>query len=289
MASTADYLDDLDPDDPRTSSQQIATQLRAAILTRKLKPGDKLPSQNELAERYGVARETVKAALRQLASDRLIVSRQGSGAYVRAQIERPVGLRPHIEAAFERAHVAIDFAGFSGETLYNNLAEVLDKVRAGRLAPESLTIRLLVSDTGADMALPRRVGQARADPAIRARAERITRRAVESLTESVAELASLGLIKSATAEVRTYELAPWFKLFILNDSEVYFGFYSVVEHEVTLKGEPAKVYDVMGKDANLFHFAADDDETSVGPEYVREASRWFESVWSTVAREYSID
>ena len=56
MTPEADYLDDLDQDDPRTSSQQIASQLRAAILTRKLKPGDKLPSQNELADRYGVAR-----------------------------------------------------------------------------------------------------------------------------------------------------------------------------------------------------------------------------------------
>ena len=39
MPDTADYLDDLDPDDPRTESQQIANQLRAAILTRKLQPG----------------------------------------------------------------------------------------------------------------------------------------------------------------------------------------------------------------------------------------------------------
>src|SRR2546430_6505479 len=99
MSPDLDYLDDLDPDDPRTSSQQIATKLRAAILTRKLQPGDRLPSQNELAPRYGVARETVKSALRLLDRDRLIVTRQGSGAYVRAQTERPVGLRPHVEAA----------------------------------------------------------------------------------------------------------------------------------------------------------------------------------------------
>jgi len=65
-------------------------------------------------------------------------------------------LRPHIEAAFERPHVTIDFAGFSGETLRDALAEVLDKVRAGRLAPESIAIRVLVSDTAAPMTLPAR-------------------------------------------------------------------------------------------------------------------------------------
>jgi hypothetical protein len=47
-------------------------------------------------------------------AERLLISRQGSGVFVRAQTELPVGLRPHIEAAFEQPHVRIDFAGFSG-------------------------------------------------------------------------------------------------------------------------------------------------------------------------------
>ena len=102
VSTNVDDLDDLEPDDPRPASQQIANLLRAAILTRRFAPGERLPSQNDLAERYGVARETVKSALRTLRDDRLIVTRQGSGAFVRAQTERPVGLRPHIEAAFDR-------------------------------------------------------------------------------------------------------------------------------------------------------------------------------------------
>ncbi|HEY3034465.1 MAG TPA: winged helix-turn-helix domain-containing protein, partial [Streptosporangiaceae bacterium] len=113
MTSELAALSGLDPDDPRPPSQQIANVLRAAIRTRKFEPGERLPSQNELAERYNVARETVKTALRILRDERLIVTRQGSGAFVRAQTERPVGLRPHVEAAFERPDVTIDFAGFS--------------------------------------------------------------------------------------------------------------------------------------------------------------------------------
>ena len=94
-----------------------------------------MPAQAELAERYDVARETVKSALRILRDERLIVTRQGSGAFVRAQTEKPVGLRPHIESAFERSRVTIDFAGFSGETLHGALQEPLEKIRARRLHP----------------------------------------------------------------------------------------------------------------------------------------------------------
>src|SRR4051795_11511880 len=122
MALDLEYLGTLDPDDPRQASQQIANKLRAAILTQRLKPGERLPSQPDLATRYGVARETVKRALDILKSDRLVISRQGSGVFVRAQTQRPVELRPHIETAFEQAHVSIDFAGFSGETLRDALA-----------------------------------------------------------------------------------------------------------------------------------------------------------------------
>src|SRR4051794_38221054 len=77
----------LDPDDPRPPYQQVANALRAAILTRKFQAGEKLPSQNELAERYGVARMTVQQALRLLREDGLIVSRQGSGVFVRERTE----------------------------------------------------------------------------------------------------------------------------------------------------------------------------------------------------------
>jgi DNA-binding transcriptional regulator YhcF (GntR family) len=286
MPSDLDYLGELDPDDPKQASQQIANQLRAAILTRKLLPGDKLPSQPELAKRYGVARETIKRALDVLRGDRLVVSRQGSGAYVRAQTQKPVELRPHIEAAFERADVAIDFAGFSGETLRDALAEVLDKVRAGRLAPESISIRLMLSDMAAPMALPSLAGGGRDDPAVRERSERITRRAAGAIVDQVRELADLGLVKSASAVVRVHSAAPLFKLYLLNDEEVFFGFYPAVERTITLKGEPVAIIDLMGKDVPLFHYAVTDDDGSHGSQFVEAARTWFDSLWNTIAREY---
>src|SRR4029453_15811402 len=119
----------LDPDDPRPPYMQIANALRAAILTKQLAPGDQLPSGNELAKRYSVARMTVQQAPRALGDGGPLVTRRGSGVVVRGRSERPVGLRPHIERAFERPQVSIDFAGFFGEALHRVLPEALDKIR----------------------------------------------------------------------------------------------------------------------------------------------------------------
>lgn len=286
MTNDLDFLGGLDPDDPRQASAQIASKVRAAILTRKLVPGDRLPSQPELASRYGVARETVKRALDLLRSERLIVSRQGSGAFVRAQTQRPVELRPHIEAAFERPQVSIDFAGFSGETLRDALAEVLDKVRAGRLRPESITVRMLLSDLSVPVALPARAETRADDPAVRERSDRITRRAIGAVIDQVRELSDLALIPAATAEARVQRTAPQFKLYILNNEEVFFGFYPAVERAVTIKGESVTIFDLMGKDVPLFHYAVTDDDTSHGTQFVESSRAWFDSLWDSIASEY---
>jgi DNA-binding transcriptional regulator YhcF (GntR family) len=286
VTANLDFLADLDPDDPRQASQQIANVLRAAILTRKLAPGDRLPSQPDLAARYGVARETIKRALETLRQERLIVSRQGSGVFVRAQTQRPVELRPVIQAAFEHPHVAIDFAGFSGETLRDALTEALDMVRAGRGAPETIAVRLLISDMAVPMALPALAETASDDPAVRQRAERITRRAADGIVDQVQELAELGLVKSSVVEVRAHSIPPTFKLYMLNNREAFFGFYPVVRRAVTLGGQQTEIFDLMGRDATLFHYAADDDEASQGTQFVESARLWFDSVWNSVAREY---
>lgn len=287
MSDALDFLGELDPDDSKQASQQIADRVRAAILTGKLAPGDKLPSQPDLATHYGVARETVKRALDPLRAERLIVTRQGSGAFVRAKTQRAVELRPHIEAAFEQPHVAIDFAGFSGETLAAAISEALDKIRIGELAPETVSIRILISDMTVPMALPARAETAADDPLVRARAERITRRAAEGVLDQVRELSELGLVRSASAEVRVHSAAPLFKLYFLNNDEAFFGFYPVVERNVVIKGEPVAIYDLMGKDVPLFHYSTRDDESSTGAQFVEAGRAWFESVWDSIAREYA--
>ncbi|MGW4793213.1 GntR family transcriptional regulator [Nonomuraea sp. NPDC004297] len=277
----------LDPDDPRPPFQQVATQLRAAILTRTFAPGEKLPSGPELAKTFGVARQTIQQAIRLLREDGLIVSRQGSGVFVREKTARPVGLRPHIEEAFKRPEVSIDFAGFSGETLHGAVMEALDNIRAGRLTPERISIRLLLPDTDRPWSLPCRVDDGQDEPLFRQRAEKIVSRHAQAIVDSVHELRDLGLVPQASADVRISGEPPRFKMYVINGEEVFFGYYAVAEHTVALGGAPVTMYDLMGKDTELFHFALSDGPDSTSAQYVQQSSAWFDAVWNSVAREVS--
>ncbi len=276
----------LDPDDPRPPYVQVANALRDAITNGTLRPGEKLPSGSDLAERYGVARMTVQNAVRVLRDEELVVSRQGSGVFVRSRAERPVGLRPHVERAFEqRPDVSIDFAGFSGETLLGVLQEPLDKVRAGDLPTQSIAIRALVPDLSAPLPLPCTVDGLADDPAFRDRATKIMARSLPPIAETLDELVDIGRVQSANLTVRVHPCPPPFKLFILNGTDAFFGFYPVREHTVTIAGKRHTVYDLMGKDAVLFHQAASDEADAIGTQYVREAFAWFESMWTSIAKD----
>ncbi|MEU7001388.1 GntR family transcriptional regulator [Nonomuraea sp. NPDC046570] len=275
----------LDPDDPRPPYRQVANALRAAILTRKLEPGEKLPSGTELAKKYGVARMTVQQAIRLLRDEGLVFSRQGSGVFVRERTERPVELRPHLERAFDAESVSIDFAGFSGETLAGMLQEPLDKVRIGRLTPDSITIRMLLPDLEQPMLLPCLADDLAGDPAVGKRARRIMLRSTQAITDGVHELADLGLVKNASVQVRTYAATPSFKLYLINHEQAFFGFYPVVKHTARLDGEQKDLYDVMGKDSVLFHYALTEDPSAAASQYVAQARSWFTSMWTTISRE----
>jgi len=60
----------------------IAEELRSEIVSGARVPGAKLPSEGELAERFGVHRNTVRQAVATLAAEHLVVSRRGSGNFV---------------------------------------------------------------------------------------------------------------------------------------------------------------------------------------------------------------
>jgi DNA-binding transcriptional regulator YhcF (GntR family) len=276
----------IDLSDPRPPFKQVANALRAAILTGKVKPGEKLPSQNELATQYGVARMTIQQSLRILRDEGLIVSRVGSGVYVREQADQAVGLRPHIEKAFERETVRIDFAGLTGETLLGALEEPIDRIRRGRLTPQSITIRMLLPDLTQPIAVPSRAGENPGDdPAVRARMAGIAHRSAGEIIHSVRELGSLGLVPKVEVEARVVSGLPMmFKLYALNDEEIFFGFYPVVERDVEIDGKPVPTFDAVGKDTVLFHHSTSDNDQATGSQYVDQARRWFESLWGTMGQ-----
>jgi DNA-binding transcriptional regulator YhcF (GntR family) len=288
----------LDPDDPRPPYVQITNLLRAAILTKKLEPGEQLPSQNDLTKRYEVSRATVQRALRDLETEGLVVSRQGKGVFVRVRTERPMELRTHIEQAFTEQAVTIDFAGFSGETLHRALLEPIDKIRSGRLRPDSITVRILVPDTRKPQAIPVPVEPAGEGASVRPRGKRaqetplsrahgIMLRSTQAITAAVTELETLGLISDARVSVRVHTITPSFKLYILNQRDAFFGFYPIAENTVPVAGVPTKILDVFGLDVALFPYNQS-DERGHGAEWVQQGQLWFDSIWSNLGEDFDV-
>ncbi|WP_393098612.1 GntR family transcriptional regulator [Streptomyces sp. LN325] len=66
-----------------TKSQEIAFDLREQILSGALAGGEALPSESKMMSQYGYSRETVRAGVRLLVDEGLVVTGQGQGKYVR--------------------------------------------------------------------------------------------------------------------------------------------------------------------------------------------------------------
>ncbi|NDZ79384.1 FadR family transcriptional regulator [Streptomyces sp. SID10853] len=92
---------------PRRSalSDQVITELRNQITSGEWPVGSRIPTEPELVEQLGVARNTVREAVRALAHNGLLDIRQGSGTYVIATSEL-AGVMHRRFAAADPRHVA---------------------------------------------------------------------------------------------------------------------------------------------------------------------------------------
>jgi DNA-binding FadR family transcriptional regulator len=84
MASRHDTVRGLGVARVRAAYEQVADQLRTLITTGSLTPGDRLPSEAELGQAFGVSRSTVREALRSLTTQNLIYTSRGvtGGSFV---------------------------------------------------------------------------------------------------------------------------------------------------------------------------------------------------------------
>jgi DNA-binding FadR family transcriptional regulator len=65
--------------DQRRTFEQILLQIEEAIIDGRLKPGDRLPPERDLAQTFGVSRSSVREALRVLEKFGVIMARRGTG------------------------------------------------------------------------------------------------------------------------------------------------------------------------------------------------------------------
>lgn len=67
---------------PRTLGQEIVKTIEENILNKRLLPGQKLPTEKELCELFGVSRTALREALQMLSAKGLVSIKKGSGIYV---------------------------------------------------------------------------------------------------------------------------------------------------------------------------------------------------------------
>jgi GntR family transcriptional regulator len=77
-------LGSIDRSDDRSPYRQIADVLREHIKAGRLSSGEQLPSEAVMIEHYGVARMTVREAIKELRSEGLVVAQHGKGVFVRS-------------------------------------------------------------------------------------------------------------------------------------------------------------------------------------------------------------
>lgn len=74
--------------------QHISSSLAEDIAAGRYQPGDKLPTEAQLAARFGVNRHTVRHALKDMADQGMVLSRRGAGVFVtQAPTDYPLGRR----------------------------------------------------------------------------------------------------------------------------------------------------------------------------------------------------
>jgi GntR family transcriptional regulator len=83
------------PDSPSFSPlyQQIKTLLVRSLQAGEWKPGEAIPSETELAARFKVSQGTVRKAIDELATENLLLRRQGKGTFVATHAEQKVQFR----------------------------------------------------------------------------------------------------------------------------------------------------------------------------------------------------
>jgi GntR family transcriptional regulator len=74
--------------EPRKSvTSQVTAILSERIRTQEYLPGSRLPSESDLAREFRVSRASIRSALGKLASEGLVIRKQGDGPYVNARLE----------------------------------------------------------------------------------------------------------------------------------------------------------------------------------------------------------
>ncbi|MGW7385128.1 winged helix-turn-helix domain-containing protein [Streptomyces sp. NPDC054794] len=282
---------------PQKSHHEVADELRTRIRSGLLRPGQRMPTQAELADEFGVERGTVREALRILRSEHLLTNvTQGSPAKVAAY---PVPNAPHAgpeappqptmvalgartAAAFAAPHVEIDALCLTAVSLTLAMGEPLRQIHAGRLKPAKVDVRVLLPSRDIDLAFPAPVDDASAVGLLHRRwlAQRNAQGQV--LRHNLHALRATHGI-DVQVSFRALPFTPPVKLYLLNGTEALFAYYTLTRREREIDHEHLEMYDAEGTRSMLFAF-----EQGAGlrdTTFVEQSHLWFNALWETISTE----
>lgn len=253
----------------------------------------RLPAQRELAEHFGVSRDTVQRVLRQLANEGWIETRQGSGSRVIKQprISSPTGpgvtLNRLMDAAFERPEVTLDVFTLTSESLSKQVQRQTGRILGAECpAPRRIDLRMLLPDEDlTDWLYPVAVVEAE-KAAVRRRLLKTTHRHTETIKDELLGLRAQGRVPSVDIQIRHVKVTPTFKLYLVNGSEMLLAPYLPVVRRVVLLDEDNKEVDAIdadGSGATYTHEVKDENPDSQASVTVDSWQHWFNETWKLLA------
>lgn len=277
----------------RLSPQEIADVLRDRIRAGDLKAGDRLPTQAELAEEFGVERGTVRQALRALQDDGLL-SNVSKGSPPRIAEPTPtrnepqttmVGLAPRLAEAFSAPHVRVDAACLTAETLMLALGEPVRLIHEGRIRPETIDVRILLPSRDINLAFPVPVDGRGDDDPVHKRWLAQRNAQVHVLQHNLRALRSSHGIDVRVA-FRALPFTPPVKLYLLNGVEALIAYYMVTRREEEVADGVLDMYDALGSESLLFSFERRTGQRDAA--FVDQSQKWFDALWETITTDLTL-
>lgn len=285
-------------DENRPTPAEIAAALRDRIKQGALKAGDRMPTQAELSQEFGVERGQIRQALQLLRDEGLIshstkgvppkIARPGTGNGRPDSAAEPrptlVALGPRLMESFAAKDVRIDALCLTAESLIPAVSEAVIGVHSGHVHPETISVRILLPSRSIELAFPSAVSPQSAETVHR-RWLGMRDSQVRVLRQSLTGLRySHGI--EVSAEFRTVPFTPPVKLYLLNGSEALFAYYLVEHKGENGEGTPEMI-DTLGTQARLFsHLVGQGPRDEA---FVTQSAIWFDGLWHALSEELKLD
>ncbi|WP_338697959.1 winged helix-turn-helix domain-containing protein [Streptomyces sp. Q6] len=287
------------------SYREVADELRARIRSGLLSPGQRMPTQAQLADEFGVERSAVRQALRVLQSEHLLANvSKGSPATVaentRSAFLGPgappqptmVALAPRIATAFQERDVEIDALCLTAVSLTLAMGEPLRHIHAGRMKPAKVRVRVLLPSNDIELAFPAPADGEEGSGSGAVVGGRLQRSWLAQRNAQGQVLRHNLLALRAThgidvsVEFRALPFTPPVKLYLLNSNEALFAYYTLSRRGAQIDHERVDVYDAQGVRQMLFAF-----EQGAGlrdTTFVEQSHLWFNSLWNTISSDLTL-